>query len=139
MKQESPFYEHFYKELKPNVHYVPFKRDLSDLVEKVKWARAHVPQVQKIIQNAQRFSRDRLLPRSIYCYHVLLLKVSTEISHNLFFTKGLKSKIFLHIFKQKWSENLVGDIRIQPKMDRVPVPKSDCDCNNNELHLRDEL
>lgn len=35
LKQESPYYEHFYSLLKPNVHYLPFKRDLSDLVEKV--------------------------------------------------------------------------------------------------------
>lgn len=35
LKQDSPYYEFFYHELKPNVHYIPFKRDLSDLVEKV--------------------------------------------------------------------------------------------------------
>lgn len=35
LKQDSPYYEHFYHMLQPNVHYLPFKRDLSDLVEKV--------------------------------------------------------------------------------------------------------
>jgi hypothetical protein len=37
-KQDSNFYEHFYIDLKPNVHYVPIKRDLSDLAEKLEWA-----------------------------------------------------------------------------------------------------
>lgn len=37
-KQDSTYYEHFYSELKPFVHYIPIKRDLSDLVDKIKWA-----------------------------------------------------------------------------------------------------
>lgn len=37
-KQNSNYYEHFYADLKPFVHYVPFKKDLSDLVEKINWA-----------------------------------------------------------------------------------------------------
>jgi hypothetical protein len=32
-KQESPYYEHFYPQLKPWVDYVPFKRDASDIAE----------------------------------------------------------------------------------------------------------
>jgi len=39
LKQDSTYYEHFYKELQPDVHYVPFKRDLSDLMEKLQWAK----------------------------------------------------------------------------------------------------
>ena len=38
-KQDSNYYEYFYKSLKPNVHYIPFKRDLSDLKEKIQWAK----------------------------------------------------------------------------------------------------
>ncbi len=36
-KQESNYFEHFYKGLQPWVHYVPVARDLSDVVEKVWW------------------------------------------------------------------------------------------------------
>lgn len=35
LKQDSPYYEFFYHDLKPYVHFIPFKRDLSDLIEKV--------------------------------------------------------------------------------------------------------
>ena len=45
LKQESPFYEHFYKDLKPFEHYIPFKRDLSDLMEKIQWAKDNDAQV----------------------------------------------------------------------------------------------
>lgn len=40
-KQDSEYYEHFYKEMKPNVHYIPLKHDLSDVIEKLEWARAN--------------------------------------------------------------------------------------------------
>ena len=45
LKQESQFYEHFYKDLKPFEHYIPFKRDLSDLMEKIQWAKDNDAQV----------------------------------------------------------------------------------------------
>ena len=39
LKQDSPYYEHFYMALKAWKHYVPIKRNLADLLEKVKWAK----------------------------------------------------------------------------------------------------
>ena len=45
LKQDSPFYEHFYKDMKPYEHYIPFKRDLSDLMEKIQWAKDNDVQV----------------------------------------------------------------------------------------------
>ncbi|XP_055128995.1 protein O-glucosyltransferase 3 isoform X2 [Symphalangus syndactylus] len=41
LKQDSPYYEHFYMALEPWKHYVPIKRNLSDLLEKVKWAKKY--------------------------------------------------------------------------------------------------
>ena len=45
LKQDSPYYEHFYKQLKPYEHYIPIKRDISDLLEKIQWAKDHDEQV----------------------------------------------------------------------------------------------
>lgn len=39
LKQDSQYYEHFYTVLKPWKHYVPVKRSLEDLLEKIKWAK----------------------------------------------------------------------------------------------------
>lgn len=47
LKQQSPYYEHFYGDLRPWIHYVPFKRDLSDLEEKLKWAMDNDEKVSK--------------------------------------------------------------------------------------------
>lgn len=38
LKQHSEFYEHFYADLKPNVHFIGVKPDLSNLLDKLLWA-----------------------------------------------------------------------------------------------------
>lgn len=79
-KQDSPFYEHFYRQLKPMHHFIPFKRDLSDLVDKIKWARNNDAKVKKISNQAQAFANQYLTPDKIFCYHVTLFKVSSSRS-----------------------------------------------------------
>lgn len=69
LKQDSPYYEFFYGDLKPWVHYVPLKRDLSDVVEKLKWARDKEEEVLRIVSEAQNFARSRLQPSEMFCYY----------------------------------------------------------------------
>ena len=44
-KQDSEYYEHFYHQLVPWVHYVPMKQDISDIEEKLQWAMEHDDEV----------------------------------------------------------------------------------------------
>ena len=37
-KQDSQYYEHFYHDLEPWVHYVPMNENISDVEEKLRWA-----------------------------------------------------------------------------------------------------
>ena len=46
LKQDSHYYEHFYRHLRPWVHYVPVKRDISDIVERLEWALEHDDEVE---------------------------------------------------------------------------------------------
>eukprot|EP00112_Aurelia_sp_Birch-Aquarium-sp1_P019495 Seg483.1 transcript_id=Seg483.1/GoldUCD/mRNA.D3Y31 product="KDEL motif-containing protein 2" protein_id=Seg483.1/GoldUCD/D3Y31 len=73
-KQDSPYYEHFYKDLTPGVHYIEFKRDLSDLEEKLRWAKKNDDKVRKIAKAGQTFARDNLMPDHMYCYTYLVFK-----------------------------------------------------------------
>ena len=75
LKQDSSYYEHFYHKLEPWVHYVPIKQDISDLLEKVEWAKENDREAEEIAKNAAQFVRDNVLPEHIYCYMVRLLKV----------------------------------------------------------------
>lgn len=76
LKQDSPYYEHYYHQLEPFEHFVPFHRDPKlDLVEKVKWLKANDREAQRIMRSARNFARQHLMPRDIFCYYFLLLKV----------------------------------------------------------------
>ena len=51
LKQDSQYYEHFYRHLRPWVHYVPVKRDLSDIVERLQWALDHDDEVLYLLRS----------------------------------------------------------------------------------------
>lgn len=74
-KQDSPFYEHFYKQLVPMRHYIPVKRDLSDLIEKIRWTKSNDAEARQISQQGQQFANENLTADKILCYHVTLFKV----------------------------------------------------------------
>lgn len=78
-KQDSDYYEHFYSDLKPNVHYIPIKADLSNLIEVIKWAKTHDEEVRRIATNGRIYATSNLLPKDIVCYHAVLLKVRKSI------------------------------------------------------------
>lgn len=107
LKQESQYYEHFYSDLVPNTHYIEVKRNLSDLVDKIKWAKKKDKKAHDIALNAQKFVNENLLPQHIFCYYVHLLNE---------FTKKLTSKIEI-------SENM-------EKVEQVK-PQVLCDCNKD--------
>ncbi|KAI4555560.1 hypothetical protein MJG53_019250 [Ovis ammon polii x Ovis aries] len=60
LKQDSPYYEHFYMALKPWKHYIPIKRNLSDPVEKVEWAQENDGEAEKTAKEGQLSARDLL-------------------------------------------------------------------------------
>lgn len=56
---DRPLYSFVCYKLEPWVHYVPVKRDLSDLVEKIEWADSHPDEVKTIIENMTRAAPTR--------------------------------------------------------------------------------
>ena len=48
-KQNSPYYEHFYTELEAWKHYIPFHRDLSNILDILKWARNNDEEVLGVL------------------------------------------------------------------------------------------
>jgi len=59
--------------LKPRVHYVPVKEDLTDLVDVVQWAQEHDTETEGVALAARRFAESELsLDAGIfYLYHLL--------------------------------------------------------------------
>ncbi|KAK3868882.1 hypothetical protein Pcinc_025762 [Petrolisthes cinctipes] len=116
LKQDSPYYEFFYHDLQPYVHYIPFKRDLSDLIEKLEWARSNDDKARLIGQTGRKYMQENLMPRDVYCYHAALF--------------------------QEWSKRLKSEVRVREGMEHIPVPQNEKrfgDCRCHRLTRHDEL
>ncbi|NXD10345.1 KDEL2 protein, partial [Nothocercus nigrocapillus] len=74
LKQASQYYEHFYTELQPWKHYVPVRRTLEDLLEKIKWAKENDEEARKIAKEGQLIARELLQPHRLYCYYYKVLQ-----------------------------------------------------------------
>lgn len=68
LKQESDEVQYFYSALLPFVHYVPIQNDMSDLLEKIRWAQEHDGECRTIAENARSFALHHLMPNQIYSY-----------------------------------------------------------------------
>uniref|UniRef100_A0A803YH59 Glycosyl transferase CAP10 domain-containing protein n=1 Tax=Meleagris gallopavo TaxID=9103 RepID=A0A803YH59_MELGA len=114
LKQDSIYYEHFYNELQPWKHYIPFKSDLSDLLEKLQWAKEHDEEAKKIAKSGQEFARNNLMGDHIFCYYF---------------------KLF-----QEYSSLQVSEPKIRDGMEKVQQPEDDlfpCTCHRKKT--KDEL
>jgi hypothetical protein len=65
---DSDYFLWYRKKMTEYVHYVPVKRDLSDLVEKIEWCLNHDKECQEIAHNALQFYQKYLNKSSIYDY-----------------------------------------------------------------------
>lgn len=63
---DRPHKEFFFEQLKEWEHYIPVKRDLSDLVEKTQWCIDHYDDAKKIAENAYQFSKLHLTREACY-------------------------------------------------------------------------
>ena len=50
----------FKKYLKPGVHYVPVKYDMSDMEQTIEWLREHDDEAKQIAENARKFALEIL-------------------------------------------------------------------------------
>lgn len=60
--------EWFYSRIEPWVHYVPVSLDLSDLEEKVAWARLHDDEAQAIVKRANHFMAEETRQEDHDCF-----------------------------------------------------------------------
>jgi hypothetical protein len=58
--QARKFHEYWFWDLKPFVHYIPVKEDLSDLQDMIDWAENHPSEREAIAQNAYDFALSNL-------------------------------------------------------------------------------
>src|SRR3990167_7953033 len=72
-KPDSSEIQWFYRALKPYVHYFPVKNDLSDLIEKIQWAKEHDAECKAIAEKAHQFAKENLLCADVLNYLAFVL------------------------------------------------------------------
>jgi hypothetical protein len=63
----------FYDDLKPFVHYIPVKSDLSDLEEKIEWAETNEKDCKNISKTAQEYAINNLKTKNAIQYFSKIL------------------------------------------------------------------
>lgn len=66
--QERPWREFFHDWLEPFVHFIPVRRDLSDLSAQIEWAEGHPEECREIAANAQAFAQRHLTREAAIAY-----------------------------------------------------------------------
>lgn len=79
IKQLTDNVQWYYRALKPYIHFLPVKKDFSDLAETLSWARAHDLECEHIAQNATQFVLENLREEHIYLYLDLLLNKYADL------------------------------------------------------------
>lgn len=71
--------EFFYDELKPWIHYIPVKQDLSDAEELIEFAKENDKIAKEIAQRGYKFISKHLKMKDIDCYWQELIKEYTKL------------------------------------------------------------
>ncbi|XP_075247888.1 protein O-glucosyltransferase 3-like isoform X2 [Convolutriloba macropyga] len=111
LKHDSDYYEHFYSQLEPWRHYIPYNRNLSDLVGKLEWAKKNDVTVEQIAKNGREFVLKNLSPNLIYCYYYRVLETYTSRQY--------------------------GTPQMHDRMEQVTQPEHSCDCEKMNANIRD--
>jgi hypothetical protein len=72
-KPDSQWIQWYFSALVPYEHYIPVERDLSDLVEKIQWAKHNDDKARTIAKNCRNFALSHLTLSDdlLYMYYVL--------------------------------------------------------------------
>ncbi len=72
--QETPWRGWFFRGLKPFEHYVPVKRDLSDLIDRLDWLRKNDNEARRIAEGGRHFAKAYLVRAGSDHYITMLLR-----------------------------------------------------------------
>ncbi|CBY24081.1 unnamed protein product [Oikopleura dioica] len=78
LKQKSMYYEWWYRYMKPWQHFIPIEEDLSDLREKIEWARNNDEKARQIALNANALASQWMNPEFMYCYYAKTIELYSK-------------------------------------------------------------
>jgi len=111
LKVDSTYKIWFDTLIKPYVHYIPVKSDLSDLIDKIKWCKNNDSKCKEIAQNAIDFYNKYLTKDGILDYlQKILYDVSVKAGEYKYITKSaisIQSQTEIEYIKKSHSEHII--------------------------------
>jgi hypothetical protein len=80
IKQDSPDIQWFYKGVRPNVHFLPCKWDMSNLPSQILYAKQNDAKALEIIKNANIFAQESLTKKAISSYVLACLEYYQKLA-----------------------------------------------------------
>lgn len=81
LKVDSDNIQWYYRNLMPYVHYIPIKKDLSDLISQIQWSSQNDNITRQIIGNANNFANNNLSYADMLYYIYILLIEYSKLQH----------------------------------------------------------
>jgi len=106
--------------LEPYVHYIPVKKDLSDLMEKIKWCKDNDNKCKEIVENCKKFYKKYLQKEGILDYLQKLLIC-------------LKQQSGFYIY------NVINELNIQQKIQKKYITSEKHPLTNKNIENINEL
>ena len=83
--------------MEPWVHYIPLEEDLSDLKDKINWARDNDEKVKEIVANGNALVAQWINPELMYCYYAKAFekyaaKMSRPVQGEILYLKNVVNK-----------------------------------------------
>ena len=93
----TEYYEWWYIYMEPWVHYIPLEEDLSDLKDKINWARDNDEKVKEIVANGNALVAKWINPELMYCYYAKAFekyaaKMSRPVQGEILYLKNVVNK-----------------------------------------------
>ena len=97
------------------MHYIPVNEDLSNLVERIQWARENDGKSFEIAQNARSYALHNLLPDQVLCYYAS--------------------------FISRWAKLVTNTVEVGEDMEKLTIDKNrnSCQCSDQNKSKKDEF
>jgi hypothetical protein len=94
---DSPYSLWFKQLLKPYTHYIPIKRDLTDLYDTIRWCRENDDKCLEIAKNAKEFYKTYLSKKGIFDYmQELMRKLKQFVGNYEYPTISIQEKQYIY-------------------------------------------
>jgi len=127
LKQESPRREAFYALMEPYVHYIPVRRDLSDLDTQLRWALVNATRLHEIARAGAALALTHLSRRAVLCHWTSVLvryaryvALPLELDPDAVHVRGTTPSSWPTIV-----EPLLGSSALRPMLSHTPARLED--------------